>query len=256
MVDGRAGEAPATRVLDADPDLRGSLSGQRLEQARLRLTARIRHTPAGPWCGPRDADVLPFGLLVLDGVMARELLMEDNVSAELIGAGDVIRPAGGDSPSRLLRAEVRWTVLEPARLAVLGRGFAIAAAPYPEVNAALLDRVTMRAHRLALTQAITQLNGVDRRVLSLFWLLAERWGRVTNDGVVVPLALPHRVVAHLVGARRPTVSTAIGQLVADGRLTRRPNGTWVLRGDPVGTPTEATARVVRLRRRTAQLVAD
>ena len=192
-----------------------------------------------------------MGLLVLQGVLARELLMEDNVSAELLGQGDLIRPWRAYGPSTLLRSEVRWTLLEPTRFAVLGAASRARRRVLPEVGTALLDRVTDRAHRLALTQAISQLNGVERRVLTLFWHLAERWGRVGTGGVVMPLALPHRVIAHLVGARRPTVSTALGRLRESGAIERRTDGSWVLHGEPAGLPTEATARVVRFRRRPA-----
>jgi hypothetical protein len=38
----------------------------------------------------------------------------------------------------------------------------------PRCNRGDLERVTDRIHRLALTQAISQLNGVDRRRLALF----------------------------------------------------------------------------------------
>src|SRR3712207_8387237 len=59
----------------------------------------------------------------------------------------------------------------------------------------LIDRLTERAQRLAMTQAISQLNGVERRLLALFWHLSERWGRVIRDGISVPVPLPHRVIA-------------------------------------------------------------
>jgi hypothetical protein len=35
-----------------------------------------------------------------------------------------------------------------------------------------------------------------------------------------------------VGARRPTVSTALAELAEMGELTRRPDGSWLLQGDP------------------------
>ena len=73
----------------------------------------------------------------------------------------------------------------------------------PEITAALFDRLSERSLRLATTQAISQLTRVDRRLKALFWHLAERWGRVSGDGVVVPLALRHRILGQLVGARRP-----------------------------------------------------
>jgi CRP/FNR family cyclic AMP-dependent transcriptional regulator len=140
-------------------------------------------------------------------------------------------------------------VLQPARLAVLDRRFAVSLARHPEVNAMLIDRLADRSQRLSVMQAISQLNGVDRRLLTLFWHLAERWGRVTREGVAVTAPIPHRIVAQLVGARRPTVSTALSQLAERGELIRRGDGTWLLTGAPVGVPTEEAARIVRRRRR-------
>jgi len=242
------------RVLDEDPDLAAELTGDRLLAARSRLIAPVTRHRAGAWPLSSPPEPARLGVLVLDGVLVREVLMEDTVSAELLGAGDLIRPWHVDRPARLMRSDVRWTVLEPVRIAWLGSGFAVAAAPFPEIGATLLDRVADRAQRLALTQAISQLNGVDRRVHSLLWHLAERWGRVARDGVVVPLALPHRIVASMVGARRPTVSTAIARLVSDGTVERRPDGTWLLRGEPVGLPTATTSRLVSLRRPTGAVV--
>lgn len=239
----------AVNVLDADPDLGALLWPDRLAEARQRLVAREHVVPAGPWSDERlrRAGPAQLGLLVVEGVIARELLMSNIVSTELLGQGDLLRPWQTHGPSRLLRSEVRWNVLERARFAVLGPAFAVELARYPEVHAMLIDRVTERSHRLALTQAISQLNGVDQRVLTLLWHLAERWGRITTDGVVVPLALPHRVIAQVVGARRPTVSTALAHLAEQGSVCRLADGTWLLPGDPVGVPTAETSRVVRLR---------
>ena len=50
--------------------------------------------------------------------------------------------------------------------------------------------------------------------------------------MIVPLALTHRILGQLVGARRPTVSTALSELAEREELTRRPDGSWLLRGDP------------------------
>jgi hypothetical protein len=36
----------------------------------------------------------------------------------------------------------------------------------------------------------------------------------------------------MVGARRPSVTTALGQLIAREEIERRPDGGWLLRGDP------------------------
>jgi CRP/FNR family transcriptional regulator, cyclic AMP receptor protein len=125
-----------------------------------------------------------------------------------------------------------WTVMSPLSVAVLDRRFAAEMTRYPEITATLFDRLSERSLRLATTQAISQLTRVDRRLKALFWHLAERWGRVSGDGVIVPLALTHRILGQLVGARRPTVSTALSELADRGELVRRPDGSWLLRGDP------------------------
>src|SRR5205814_3835432 len=70
-------------------------------------------------------------------------------------------------------------------------------------NSMLLDRLNDRLERLATMKAIAQLNSVDRRLTALFWHLAERWGRVTPDGVVVPLVLSHRLLGDLIGGPPP-----------------------------------------------------
>src|SRR5204862_7987949 len=97
---------------------------------------------------------------------------------------------------------------------------------WPELGAALLERSQRRADRLALSQAITQLTRVDDRALILLWQLAERWGRVRPDGVLLPIRLTHRVLARLIAARRPSVTTAVGALERDGRRSRVPSGGW------------------------------
>jgi hypothetical protein len=66
----------------------------------------------------------------------------------------------------------------------------------------------------------------------LFWHLADRWGKVTKDGIVIPLKLTHQVLGRIVGAQRPSVTTALKTLTDRGALNRAPDGTWVLHGEP------------------------
>lgn len=236
-------------LLEVDPDLGALVPPERREAARTELRVEILHMPEGPWNASPGANPWHVGLLLLDGVIAREVVVSDTVSTELLGPGDVLRPWSIiDAPS-LLQQTIRWRALTEGRVAVLDRRFALRLAQWPEVNAALIDRVNARAQRLATTQAISQLNRVDRRLLSLFWHLAERWGRMTADGVAIPLTLSHRMLGQLVGARRPTVSTAIADLAERKEVLRREDGTWVLTGRPVGIPTAEAERVIPIRRK-------
>ena len=245
-------------LLDADPDLGGGLDEQQRADARRAIVVP-RFTPTVKAWNDASLDRLVaggIGALLVEGVLARELVLSDNVTAEILGPGDVIVPSHVDDPGRLLRSAVRWTVIEPTTFVLLGPDVAVALAAYPAIYAELIGRVAARAHRLSVAQAIAQLNGVDRRVLTLLWQLAERWGHVRPDGVHVPLRLPHRIVAQLVGARRPTVSTAITTLARRGRVRRLDDGGWLLLGEPVGVPVGEASRVVHLRRRRSHVGAS
>jgi CRP/FNR family transcriptional regulator, cyclic AMP receptor protein len=238
-------------LLELDSDLGQLLPDERLEAAKQELRVTVRVFEPGPWDAEKLSGASPdhVGLLVVDGVIARELLVSDTVSTELLGPGDVVRPWRLQESSTLLRHSVRWNVLTRSRVALLDRRLGADLGRYPEVGAAIIDRVNERAARLAITQAISQLNRVDRRLIALFWHLAERWGRITTGGVALPMTLSHRMLGQLVGARRPTVSTALGELVAAGELTRRSDGTWLLTGQPVGVPKAELERIVPMRRR-------
>jgi hypothetical protein len=226
----------ARPLLELDPELGQLLSPERLTAARNALVARSFELDPGPWspetfCAPQCA--ANIGLLVIEGVLVRELCVHDTPSAELLGPGDVVRTwhADGAAP----RPAARWHALQPATVALLDRAALDGLRRYPEVLVVVLDRLDARAERLAVTQAISQITGVDTRVEALLWHFADRWGRVGTEGVIVPLVLSHRLLGALVGARRPTVSTAIAQLAEHGRVLRRPDGSWLLgRTEPAG----------------------
>jgi len=55
---------------------------------------------------------------------------------------------------------------------------------------------------------------------------------VTPDGVHVSLPLTDRTLAEIVGARRPTVSIALGELTKRGELARS-GDEWMLKGERV-----------------------
>src|SRR5919107_596513 len=202
----------SVQLLSADSDLARELDPRRAREAAQRLYARALEVPRGRWTP---------NVTVLEG--SRPIA--------LLGPGDVLRAwEGGDDAEELLPRSVAWSALAPTRLAIIDQAFAVRAAQWPEVFAALLDRAARRAERLVVMQAIAHLTRVDDRLLALLWCLAERWGRVVPGGVLVSLRLSHRTLAGMVGARRPSVTTALGQLMARGELERRVDGEWLLRG--------------------------
>jgi CRP/FNR family transcriptional regulator, cyclic AMP receptor protein len=222
-------------LLELDPELGEALDEVSVRRARADLYARVGYLPRGPWEVPKLVGRGHLGLLLLEGVIAREVVIGRAMSTELVGVGDLIRPWGADDGG-VVGSDVRWNVLAPASFAVLDRGFAGLVAPYPAVTAALLERVDRRHRRLAELRTISNLVRVEDRLLALMRLLGERWGRVTREGLLVPLVLSHRTLGDLVGARRPTVSTAAAGLARRGMLQRRSDGSWLLPSLEVPAP--------------------
>ena len=177
---------------------------------------------------PRDAARLLVSLDDAHAVAHRQV----SDLAELLGPGDLLRAWDDRDTEVLLPRTVEWTALTHSRLAIIDQALAVRAAQWPEIFAALVERAARRAERLVVMQAIAHLTRVDDRLLALLWCLAERWGRVAPGGVVVSLRLLHRTLAGMVGARRPSVTTALGQLISRGEIERRPDGGWLLLGEP------------------------
>ena len=224
----------AISIVEADPDLAELLDDEELERARREALARVKHLSPGDWDAgaAREADVHHRGFLIVEGLLSREVDVLGRRCCELIGPGDVMRPWRWDDEGSHVQAEVGWKVLEPTRLATLDHGFVQRIAPWPQLGLELVIRGTRRAPPLAVAVASSHHQRVDDRLVLTLWHLAERWGKVHRDGIVLPLPLGHQRLADLVGAHRPTVTSALGELASDGIISRRDNGDWVLHGSP------------------------
>lgn len=234
-------------VLDHDAGLRSVLGEADRARCRQHAVAAIAEVATGPW----DAQAHPvpdavLGLLVLDGLVIRDVTVAEARCGELLGPGAILRPwdlSGDDAP---MRHDVDWQVIEPLRVAVLDPHFLRVVAHWPPLITALVARADERAQDLAVMVSIHSLKRVDVRLLAFFWHLADRYGKVTSGGVLVPLGLTHRQLALLVGAQRPSVTSALGTLAERELLRRDDDGNWLLTGDPpddlsVLTPNGVTA---------------
>jgi CRP/FNR family cyclic AMP-dependent transcriptional regulator len=221
-------------IVDADDDLASLLDEHDRERARKQALTRVRKLSVGEWDAANavEPDKHHRGFLIIEGLLSREVHVLGRECVELLGEGDVLRPWRWDPDGSHVHAEVGWTVLEPTQLAVLDHGLVTRMTPWPQLGVELFARGTRRAHSLAVALAIAHHQRVEDRLLLTLWHLAERWGRVLPDGIVVPLPLSHQRLADLVGAHRPSVTTAMGTLARSGALSRRDDGTWMLHGDP------------------------
>jgi CRP-like cAMP-binding protein len=221
-------------LLDALPDVASVLDPGDFERARSELVAPLIEHAEGEWIEPAPEvfDPLAMGLLVVDGLMARHVRLGETTTSELIGRGDVLRPPDLDGGPPQFPAGIEFTVLEPARLALLDGEVTAAVCRWQPVVTSIVTAAVRRSFGLAELLALSHLRRVDARLLVLFWQLAYRFGRVGTEGVTVPLKLTHETLGRVVGAQRPSVTTALNQLEAAGRLSRRAGGGWLLHGDP------------------------
>jgi CRP/FNR family cyclic AMP-dependent transcriptional regulator len=228
-----------TQVIDVfsvDPDLGDSLSGDDLKRARAHARARVVWVKGPSWDPEpvrRLASPRWLGLFVVSGLMMRCVSVGPRSACELFGPGDLLRPWDADGEYEPVPVELEWRIPNGVELAVLDDAFAMRIREWPSIMSRLLARVATRARTLAITQAISHLNRADTRLLFLFWLLAERWGVVTPDGVAIELPLTHEVLAMLAGVRRPSATIAISRLTDDGLLMRPERRRWLLTKDAV-----------------------
>ena len=231
------------KVLDVDPEL-----GETLEPARLRSASELVRAvqisvPDGAW------DTLEWpasvrrglGLLLIDGLMIRRVEISGRFAGELLGPGDLLRPWQADDAVASVSRRSGWRCLRDCTAAVLDLDFARAIVPFPEIQGQLMARTMRRSRHLAITIAILNQPNVERRLLMLLWHMADRWGVMQRGDVLLPTQLPHAVLAELLAARRPTVTTALGVLQSSGRISHTLDG-WILHPPPPGELQETADR--------------
>ncbi len=238
------------RVADAYPELIDKLDPEQQRLARHYAVATLEVVPPGLWHPRRELQPEPghLGLLVLEGLLTRDVVLGETLATELVGRGDILRPVDHDGQDAPVPFDVAWHVLEPTRIAILDRNFATVIGRWPEAMEVLMVGAVARARSLAINLAVSHLRRVDVRLHVMMWYLADRWGKVTPEGVHVPLRLTHQTLGRLVGAQRPSVTTALKQLAEEGMLTRAADQTWLLHGDPPETLERLRADAIRLPR--------
>jgi CRP/FNR family transcriptional regulator, cyclic AMP receptor protein len=167
-----------------------------------------------------------LGLVLADGLITAELAAGRAQVAWLLGAGDLIRP--WEMAHVQLAQASEWRALTDARIVRIERG--------DDPDATAIERVLRWAGRtsqwLLATSLILSSPSIDERLLLLFALYGERWGKVTTDGVRIKLPLTHELLGRLCGARRPTVTLAINSLEENGFITRASHHVWLLHQHP------------------------
>lgn len=231
-------------LLELDPDLAPGLDERRQALALRHLLVRVEHVSTGEWrpetdeFGARDG----VGLLLAEGLALRRVSLAHRAAAELLGPGDVLRPSQSTGGHSLYPFSSTWRVVDALAVAVLDPALTARLVHFPEIVGELVGRGVLRSQRAVGSLAVAELTSVDNRLLVALWHLADEWGRVRPDGVLLPIALTHEMLGLLVGARRPSVTAALGRLAQRGLVAaQRPKG-WLLTGRPPAELVRASER--------------
>lgn len=220
------------RVLDEDPDLGIGIDPADWELALAAAVAPVFEFERGLWRFSPPPDRAGLGAVVLRGMLLVRVAAGPRAHLELLGEGDVISPWVGVGEELAIPSVINATAVTGLRVALLDRRFALRTARWPEIHAALIHRLIVRARRLSLQAAINAISRVEERVELTLWELAGRFGRVTLDGIALELPITHSQLADVLAAQRPSVSTAIGRLQTHGRVIRVDRHHWLLPGEP------------------------
>jgi CRP/FNR family transcriptional regulator, cyclic AMP receptor protein len=217
-------------LLDLVPELAYGIDASSLAGARLRARVQVEAFRRGEWTPTltmRSPHPLT-GLLISDGLLVRETEIADRPFAELLGAGDLIYPWATQASAALPAGT--WRALEDGHLAVVDERLISRLAPWPSIPLAMARVATQRGRFLAALAVTRRLRRLDDRLMLLFALLAERWGTVRPDGIVLRLPLSHELIARLAGTRRQAVTTSLGRLRAKGSVVPLADGALLIAG--------------------------
>lgn len=222
---------PRVHLLEVEPDFGTFLSDEEKEAAAA-VSVPVKRLPRGSI----ELDELlleagAFAALVAEGMLLQRMVVGDRSALRLLGPGDLMTLSG---PSRTELLHCTREAVSDTRLALLDDHVLVAARHFPRLVSGLQIRLGEQQERLATQLVICQMPRVEDRVLTLMWLLAEVWGRVTVSGTTLPLALTHEVIGELIGAQRSTVTLALTHLAERGDLIHQDRGWLLLEKPPLG----------------------
>jgi CRP/FNR family transcriptional regulator, cyclic AMP receptor protein len=147
----------------------------------------------------------------------------------LLEEGDLlVRPT---APWAAVGPLLRCVAIEPSSVLLVERQRLDGWMDEPVLAGNLVRLLSAQVAERELAVAIALEPRVERRLLLKLQQLAERFGRVTPEGVRLDLRLTHQELADMVGAVRETVTIALGNLARSGELSIT-NRTILIRRPP------------------------
>lgn len=180
--------------------------------------------PAGDWrlVGQRRRRQV---IVIAEGFVAWRTSVVGGQSVTLAGPGDVLLPHGEAEAGPVARA-IAWRPLTALRLAVIEERVLSAAGA--ELTEALLAVRGRAAGTQGLLTAASRIPRIERRVLTLLWVMGERWGRAGTEGIQLDLPIAGDVLALVAATDLRTAHDALDALLTNGRIRSGDGDTVIL----------------------------
>lgn len=147
----------------------------------------------------------------------------------LLEEGDLlVRPTASWA---VVGPKLRCVAIDPSTVLLVERQRLDGWMDEPVLAGNLVRLLSAQVAERELAVAIALEPRVERRLVLKLQQLAERFGRVTPEGVRLDLRLTHQELADMVGAVRETVTIALGNLARSGELSIT-NRTILIRRPP------------------------
>jgi CRP/FNR family transcriptional regulator, cyclic AMP receptor protein len=200
-----------------------------LDESALRMAVRELDAVLVPAGAEFDIDATGAVCCIVGGGRLALAFIAEQDRERTIGMleeGDVlVRPTEGWTA---VGPRVRCFAIEDARVHLVDRPRLDAWMHDPALAANVVRVLSAQIADRELAVAIALEPRVERRLLLKLRQLAERWGRVTPDGIRLDLRLTHQELANMVGAVRESVTIALGRLASAGEIEVR-NRTLLIR---------------------------
>jgi CRP-like cAMP-binding protein len=112
--------------------------------------------------------------------------------------------------------------LEESELYVIEHAhFKSCAMKHPEVSFMIIDSLIRKARLAALQVEDLSLRKANQRVAHFLLELSNEIGREVDRGIAIEERMTHETLASLTGLARPTLTSVLGELAAQGAITTR-----------------------------------
>lgn len=167
-----------------------------------------------------------FAAVIASGLIAREISIGGRATLQLLGPGDLFSSEPADVET--FEVTETWAAAVPTHVAILDDRLLLAIRHWPRLLRGICAVLQQGQHTALLQLGISHIGPVEDRIVGLFAILGDRWGRMTPEGITIAIPLTHTAIGQMIGARRPTVTLGMRSLAQRGHLRRQDDGSWLL----------------------------